>query len=83
LLKETFVNVVHDDIRERMSTITVPTLIVWWSEDTYTPLVAGKLIHSLIPDSVFVVCEGERHGIHLHNPTLLVSTITSFLWKTL
>jgi pimeloyl-ACP methyl ester carboxylesterase len=64
-----------------MSTITLPTLIIRWSADTYTPLRDGKLIHSLIGNSQLIVCDGERHGIHLHNPMLLVENLLPFLWK--
>ncbi len=79
LLKKTFLNVVHHDVRDLMKSVSVSTLIVRWSKDTYTPLPDGEIIYSLIANSTFVVCEGERHGIHLHNPELLTKHIVDFL----
>ena len=63
------------DLQQQMPAITIPTLIIRGSEDTYTPLADGKKIAALIPQSHFVILYGQRHGIHLHAPQLLVSTI--------
>lgn len=80
-LKQTFVNVVHHDVREFLASIVVPTCLIWWEKDTYTPLVQGRLMHALLKDSVFIVCDGEKHGIHLHSPKLLVSHIVNFVHR--
>lgn len=80
-LKQTFVNVVHHDVRDLLNSIVVPTCLIWWEKDTYTPLAQWRLMHRLLKDSVFVLCYGERHGIHLHNPKLLVSHIVDFVHR--
>jgi pimeloyl-ACP methyl ester carboxylesterase len=64
-LRETFVKVVNEDLRDYASRVRVPTLLFWGDQDTDTPLSQGKLLEQLIPDAGLVVWEGAGHYSYL------------------
>lgn len=61
VMRGTFVKVVNLDLKDRLPQIQNPTLLIWGSEDTSTPLYMGKLMERLIPDAGLVVLEGAGH----------------------
>ena len=73
--KQTFLNMINEDLQDTFPKIQVDTLLIWWENDTYTPLEDWKKIHSLIQNSKFTVIPDVRHGIHLQNPQELVRVI--------
>ena len=73
--KQTFLNMINEDLKSTFEKISVDTLIIWWEKDTYTPLWQGKLIAKLIKKSKFVIIENVKHGIHLQNPKKLIEII--------
>jgi len=73
--KQTFLNMINEDLQETFSKIQVDTLLIRWKNDTYTPLEDGKKMHSLISNSKFVVIPNVRHWIHLQRPDKLVKVI--------
>jgi pimeloyl-ACP methyl ester carboxylesterase len=60
-LRGTFVRVVNEDLRDQLPHVAVPTLLIWGDQDRATPLVDGKLMETLIPDSGLVVFKGAGH----------------------
>lgn len=60
----------------------VPTLIVWGDRDAIIPVVHGRVAHSEIPGSRFVVVEGAGHFLPLQEPEALAEVIGSFLDET-
>ena len=78
IMKQTLQNIVKDDQRENLPKIKVPTLLIWGSDDRYTPLRHGRLMHRLIPNSVLKVISGGRHGLHFTHPRELVTEIKRF-----
>ncbi len=78
IMKKTLQNIVQDDQRENLPKIKAPTLLIWGSDDRYTPLRHGRLMHRLIPNSVLKVIAGGRHGLHFTHPKELVAAIGEF-----
>jgi len=70
----------HDfDVRDRLSTITAPTLIVVGSEDwTCTPNQA-RLMAEGIPNSELLIVEGAPHGVHVDSGDLVRARLLDFL----
>ena len=77
--KQTFLNMIDSDQKDEISQIDLPTTLIWWDKDTYTPLQDWKLMHSLIKNSSLIVLKDYKHGIHLQNPSLLFEKITQNL----
>lgn len=74
-LKKTFQNMLNSDLKEKIKNINLSTIIIWWEQDVYTPVLDWYKIHKWIKNSKLVILKNERHGIHLQNPKLLVKTI--------
>ena len=73
--KQTYLNMINSDLQEIFPKIKVDTLLIWWKNDTYTPLSDGQRIHNLIKNSKLVIIPDVRHGIHLQKPDELVKVI--------
>lgn len=61
IMRGTFVKTVNLDLTDRLNKIKNPTLLIWGSRDTATPLYMGKLMEKRIPDAGLVVFEGAGH----------------------
>ncbi len=62
-LEESFKKVVSEDILEQAKKITVPTLIIYGDEDTYTPPAFGKLFRDNILGSKFIILPKVGHFV--------------------
>lgn len=79
-LKETFKKTVRQDIQKDASNITIPTLLIYGSEDTATPINSvGNRIKNAIPNSEIEIIEGADHFVHLREPKKTASRIKEFL----
>jgi pimeloyl-ACP methyl ester carboxylesterase len=78
-MRPTFVRLVNSDLRELLPQVTVPTLLIWGSEDTATPLADAQLMEQLIPDAGLVVFEGAGHYSYLDQPARFATIARHFL----
>ena len=78
LMKQTFTNVIKEDLTPKLSKISAPVLLVWGKHDTYTPIWMGKIMHSLIPNSKLVIYPNSRHGLHHTDPQKLANDAINF-----
>lgn len=60
-MRKTFVKVISEDLFPLLRDIKVPTLLIWGSADTETPLWMGQTMEKEIPDAGLVVFEGGTH----------------------
>ena len=79
IMKKTLQNIVKDDQRGNLPKIKVPTLLIWGSDDRYTPLRHGRLMNKLIAGSTLKVIAGGRHGLHFTHPRKLIKIIAKFI----
>ena len=68
-----------DDVQPLYTQITIPTLILWGSEDTWIPLERGEALHDMIPGSAFRVIPDAGHLVIEEKPDQLLREIRSFL----
>lgn len=68
-----------EERKEQLSTINVPTLVVWGSEDAISPLANGHLLAEQIPDASLVLVQGAPHPCYLDQPDIWHWELTSFL----
>ena len=73
-LKETYLNIINEDITNSIKNISTETLLIRWGKDTYTPLSDWIIFNKLIKKSNLIILKNESHWIHLKNPNLLVET---------
>jgi pimeloyl-ACP methyl ester carboxylesterase len=71
-----------DDILAKLTTITVPTLILWGREDKVTPLKIGESLHQAIPNSTLEIIERCGHVPQEEKPDETVARVSRFLNST-
>lgn len=65
VMRQTFVNVVNDNLLPLASQVKVSTLLFWGDKDEDTPLWMGQKLEQEIPDAGLVVHEGAGHYAYL------------------
>lgn len=68
-----------DEVQPVYSQITRPLMILWGSEDTWIPIECGRLLHTLIPGSLFYEIPDAGHLVIEEQPDLLLAKIRPFL----
>jgi pimeloyl-ACP methyl ester carboxylesterase len=67
------------DIMERLSEISVPTLVLCGVEDQMTPVKYSQYLHRHISHSQIVLIEGAGHMVMLEKPMEIARAIGGFL----
>ena len=62
-LKETFKNILEDDLQEDLKKIKTDASIIWGDRDITTPIKEGELMHKLIKGSNIFVVKGAGHYV--------------------
>lgn len=78
-MRPTLVKLVNADLRPFMSAIAAPTLLVWGSEDSDTPVADAHEMERLIPDAGLVVLEGAGHFSYLDQPSRFARIVSHFI----
>lgn len=68
IMRETFVNVVNQDLLPHADYVNVPTILIWGDQDEDTPLWQGKKLEQAIKDAALIVYEGAGHYAYLEQP---------------
>jgi pimeloyl-ACP methyl ester carboxylesterase len=69
----------RERLDDRISGLTVPTLILWGENDAMIPLTAGRRIHELVPGSKLEIIPQCGHLPNLEKPAELVRRILEFV----
>ena len=67
IMRETFVNVINQDLLDHASRVRVPTVLIWGENDEDTPLWMGKKLEQTIPDAGLVTYPNSGHYSYLEN----------------
>lgn len=79
VLRETFIRVVTEDLRDYAARVRVSTLLLWGDQDADTPLWQGQLLEKLIPDAGLVVFQGAGHYSYLDKLAETLQVMDYFL----
>lgn len=80
-MRETFKNIIAEDLDNDLDNIKTPTLLIWGKEDKITPLWMGEKMHSLIAGSELKVVEGKGHGLPLIAAEQVSELVSDYLHK--
>ena len=61
VMRKSFVMIVNEDLLPLLKQIHAPTLLVWGSSDTETPLWMGETMEQEIPDAGLIIFEDGTH----------------------
>ncbi|MBS5517324.1 MAG: alpha/beta hydrolase [Clostridiales bacterium] len=78
-MRRTFSNIVNEDLTPCLEKIKVPTLLIWGTEDTETPLWMGEMMEKKIPDAGLVKLEGGTHFAYLEHLEQFLAVVIYFL----
>lgn len=70
-MRQTFKNVVNEDLKPYLKYIKSKVLLIWGNKDEATPIKDGNTMHKLIPNSELIVIDGVDHFTYLRNPQLI------------
>ncbi len=79
VMRQTLVKVVNEDLKHDLPKISAPTLLIWGTADTATPLKDAETMEKLIPDAGLVKIDGAGHYSFLEAPEYVNRVIGSFL----
>lgn len=81
IMRKTMVQVISEDLRHTFKDIKSSVLLIWGENDTDTPLAAGKIMESLIPDAGMCIIKGAGHYSYIDRPGEVIAILQSFLKK--
>jgi len=74
-MKQTYLNVVAEDLSFHLPFIKVPTVIIWGEKDDFTPIADAHLINEKIKNSKLIVIPGAGHDLNRKQPEALVEAV--------
>ena len=78
-LSQVYLNAIREDLTEYMRKISIPTLLIWGSEDKMTPLADGRLYAELIKNSRLEVLPGAGHSVYRERTDDVARLIKEFV----
>lgn len=79
VMRQTFVKVVNDDVKDLLSSINVETLLVFGENDEATPVKKGKQMEKLMPNAALVIFENDDHFAYIHQAVRFNAVLDAFL----
>jgi len=78
-LSNMYLKVIREDLQEYARKISIPTLLIWGSDDDMVPLSDGMLFNSLIKGSQLEVFPGVGHSPHVDCAEEVAKLIEQFV----
>ena len=78
-MRAVLVNVVNEDLTDLLPGVKAPTLLIWGTLDTATPISDAEKMEALMPDAGLARIEGAGHFSFLENPPLYSAILASYL----
>ena len=79
VMKETYLNVIREDISDSFSNISVPALLVWGEKDKITPLQHAYFMKEKIAGAKLEIIPNVKHNPHFEAPEILAEKILNFI----
>jgi len=74
-MRKTYLNVIKEDLSEKIKNIKTPTIIIWGEKDNIMPLKYGKLINLQIKNSKLIIIPKGSHDLERKRAQELSSII--------
>ena len=79
VLRQSMVKLINEDLQSELSSVNVPTLLIWGENDTATPIQDAEIMEKSIPDAGLVRCKDCSHYVFLERPGYVNTVIQAFL----
>lgn len=81
-MKQTFNNIIKEDLEPYFVKIKIPTLLIWGEKDTETPLYMAKKLNKIIENSTLKIINKAGHYCFLTNFNEFIKYASEFLHTT-
>lgn len=78
IMKETFVNVVSENVMQEAKTIKVPTLIICGNNEKYTPITMAEELNNQMVNSSIIELQGSSDS-YLKNTTRMANLLNKYI----
>lgn len=78
-MRQTFVQIVNEDLTDLLSNVNAPTLLLWGDQDTETPIWMGQTMEEKIPDAALIPFEGCGHFAFLQQTDRFITISRHFI----
>lgn len=79
MMRETFKQIVNEDLVRAMEAVDAPTILLWGEYDIIVPVAIAERMHRLIAESELIVIPEADHGVPFKQPEVFASYIEKFL----
>lgn len=79
VMKETYLKIIQEDLTGIVSSVKIPTLIIWGEKDSATPIENALLLNKSIKNSEVAIIENGDHDLERKVPEILAEKIINFL----
>jgi pimeloyl-ACP methyl ester carboxylesterase len=79
IMKETYLNVVAEDLTFHLSFIKIPTVIIWGGKDESTLIEDAHLINERIKNSKLIILPDAGHDLNRKQPAVLAEKVLNNL----
>lgn len=78
-IRKTFINIVNNDLKNKLNKINCATLLIWGEKDIDTPLTDAYIMNNRIKDSGLVILKYASHFSYLEFPNYTNNIIYEFI----
>ncbi len=79
VMRQTFKNIVPEELVTSMEKIRVPTVLIWGEKDIITPLSIAARMKDIIPNTQLIVLPQGDHGVAYKNPRAFTAALLPWL----
>jgi pimeloyl-ACP methyl ester carboxylesterase len=79
VMRQTFKNIVQEDLTDYMKSIRIPCGLYWGQDDIITPVWIAKRMTTIIHGANVVIIPDADHGVSYKKPEVFVDALRSFL----
>ena len=78
-MRNTFINIINEDLTYLLRNIKQETLLIWGENDPDTSIESGKTMEKLLDNGTLITLKNTGHFSYLENPVLINKIIFEFL----
>ena len=78
-MRETFKNIIREELKDMMKKIHIPTLLIWGAEDIIVPVGVAERMKKTIPNSKLTIFPHGKHSLIIDDPKNFANEVCLFL----
>lgn len=75
VMKDTFKNVISEDLSQFTGFLKIPTILIWGDKDKSTPIDDARFMNQKIKNSKLIIIDGAGHALNRECPEVLAEKV--------